>query len=332
MSSVPIEFQPIQVLHDVEVSEPYQQWPTRIGPTLSLTSDLAKKIERFQSDCSVPGTFYSLSHAGLGSDLHVFSQMVALGMVSGRRFFTDSNKNPKWTWTQLSTADCKTEQGLGCYFHTKMCTEDTGFPMIEEDGQPEILNVAALSNETFRSTSCTKWYKTKALDCTKQKHSNCQPHVDTVSNEDVIGYLACIGNRNEWRLPFRAAFIEYLFSTGLTDIVKNEAIRQIKDVFGSSTVPKNIITVHLRWGNKGLEAPLLGIEAYRKGIESLVNKKNAGERINIYLATEDPRGLPALKAELEKTSAEDTESIWFKNGFKIYSRFYITWPVLKPVF
>jgi len=193
--------------------------------------------------------------------------------------------------------------------------------MIEEDGQPEILNVGALSNQTFRSTSCTKWYKKKALDCTQKNHSNCQPHVhpyDNVSNEDVIGYLACIGNRDEWRLPFRRAFIEYLFSTGLTDIVKNEAIRQIKEVFGSSTVPKNIITVHLRWGNKGLEAPLLGIEAYRKGIESLVNKKNTGEIINIYLATEDPRGLPALKAELEKTSAEDTESIWFKNGFKIY--------------
>ena len=80
------------------MSEPHQnvlasdqvqvKWPTRIGPSYNLTSALAKKIEKFQSDCSVPGCFYNLNHAGLGSDLHVFSQMVALGMTSGKRLFT----------------------------------------------------------------------------------------------------------------------------------------------------------------------------------------------------------------------------------------------------
>ena len=74
------------------------KWPTRVGPRYELTSALAKKIDKFQSDCSIPGHFYNLNHAGLGSDLHVFSQVVALSMTSGRRLFTDKNKNPQWTW------------------------------------------------------------------------------------------------------------------------------------------------------------------------------------------------------------------------------------------
>jgi len=48
------------------------------------------------------------------------------------------------------------------------------------------------------------------------------------------------------------AFTEFLFSFGLTDIVKYELLYQIKRVFGSN-IPNNMITVHLRWGNKKSE-------------------------------------------------------------------------------
>ena len=60
-------------------------WPTRIGPTKNLHSDVAKHIFRHQNNCSIKPILYNLNHAGLGSDIHVFSQTVAKYINKDRR-------------------------------------------------------------------------------------------------------------------------------------------------------------------------------------------------------------------------------------------------------
>jgi hypothetical protein len=51
---------------------------------------------------------------------------------------------------------------------------------------------------------------------------------------------------------FRAAATEFVFSS-VSDIVVQEAERQLLAVFGDKGVPANLITVHVRWGDKVLE-------------------------------------------------------------------------------
>ena len=50
----------------------------------------------------------------------------------------------------------------------------------------------------------------------------------------------------------RMAGIEYLF-TRVTPLLQKEAQRQLELVFPSGVVPKDLITVHIRWGDKDRE-------------------------------------------------------------------------------
>ena len=59
---------------------------------------------------------------------------------------------------------------------------------------------------------------------------------------------------------YRAAATEYLFSSGLTTVVQKEVEQQMRMVFGRDTAPPNLITVHIRWGDKITEMKLIGVE------------------------------------------------------------------------
>jgi hypothetical protein len=130
------------------------------------------------------------------------------------------------------------------------------------------------------------------------------------------------GKKQSDFLPaFRAASIEYMFRT-VSPLVIQEAQRQVGVVFGSNGVPEDLITVHVRWGDKGREMQLVTMEQYINAIVRLVQQRQQDEyrqrrgtslnrlgrryfpattffrkndnihpnetRVNIYLATEDP--------------------------------------------
>ena len=113
----------------------------------------------------------------------------------------------------------------------------------------------------------------------------------------------------------RAATTEYLL-TRVSDIVQTEGERQLNIVFGNRTmgVPKNLITVHIRWGDKQAEMELVPIEKYVKAVQEILDNRPAQKKqqhvqnklvgmdrstaidgdsdvddeVHIYLATEDP--------------------------------------------
>ena len=68
---------------------------------------------------------------------------------------------------------------------------------------------------------------------------------------------------------FRAASAEFLFSP-VSEILVQEAERQLQAVFGDKGVPSDLITVHLRWGDKHSEAPRVSIDEYVAAIEKIV--------------------------------------------------------------
>lgn len=77
----------------------------------------------------------------------------------------------------------------------------------------------------------------------------------------------------------RAATTEYLF-TRVSDIVQKEGERQLNIVFGGNgrsdrkrNVPKNLITVHIRWGDKDGEMKLVPIQNYTNAVHQILEKR-----------------------------------------------------------
>jgi hypothetical protein len=93
----------------------------------------------------------------------------------------------------------------------------------------------------------------------------------------------------------RAAGIEFLFSH-VSPLIIAEAQRQAQLVFGGKPIPKNLITVHVRWGDKvtSREMKFVPIQDYIGAVATLAKQRNNGnprEKVSVYLATEDPKAV-----------------------------------------
>jgi hypothetical protein len=103
--------------------------------------------------------------------------------------------------------------------------------------------------------------------------------------------LGCRKARNDEKLPLlRAGSIEYIFSN-LSSLVVQEAERQVALLFGKNPVPDDLISVHIRYGDKFWEMDLAPVEEYIQAISNLLNIRGRhwNDTAHIYLATEDPR-------------------------------------------
>jgi hypothetical protein len=105
---------------------------------------------------------------------------------------------------------------------------------------------------------------------------------------------------------FRTASVEYIFRQ-VSSIVVREAERQIGLLFSDGNAPDDLITVHIRWGDKFWEMDLAPIAEYIEAVSTMLKIQGRGDNstANIYLATEDP------KAAMEFMAAVPT-------GWKVY--------------
>ena len=89
---------------------------------------------------------------------------------------------------------------------------------------------------------------------------------------------------------FRAAAMEYIFQQ-VSPIVLEEAERHIGLLFEDGVVPKDLIAVHIRWGDKFWEMDLAPISEYTAAVTQLLEIQGCRDNstAHIYLATEDPR-------------------------------------------
>lgn len=113
---------------------------------------------------------------------------------------------------------------------------------------------------------------------------------------------------NDILREFRAATTEFLFQR-ISPLVIREAERQVGLLFGPQGAPDDLITVHIRWGDKFWEMPnrtLVAVKGYMDAVSVLLHETYGHNRTaSIYLATEDPR------AYLEFQAATPT-------GWKVY--------------
>eukprot|EP00592_Proboscia_alata_P009107 CAMPEP_0194366064 /NCGR_PEP_ID=MMETSP0174-20130528/14070_1 /TAXON_ID=216777 /ORGANISM="Proboscia alata, Strain PI-D3" /LENGTH=432 /DNA_ID=CAMNT_0039141041 /DNA_START=140 /DNA_END=1438 /DNA_ORIENTATION=+ len=96
---------------------------------------------------------------------------------------------------------------------------------------------------------------------------------------------------------WNAAAMEYLFQS-VKPIVVQEAHRQLLDMFPRGIVPPNLVTVHIRWGDKGSEMELAGISEYLVATQTIIGVGWDTEPQHIYLATEDPLAIQEFKAQM----------------------------------
>ncbi len=96
----------------------------------------------------------------------------------------------------------------------------------------------------------------------------------------------------------RTAMAEYLFSN-VSPLVVEEATNQLQSIFSNGTVPPNLITIHVRWGDKKGEMQLKAIEDYIKATEQVVKEKHI-DTVNILLCTEDPAAVDAFTSRMPK--------------------------------
>lgn len=268
----------------------------------STLSPLAREIAANQENCSWPVAAFSMDNDyGLGSHLYLWSQAVCNAHERGHRVRTI---NPTWLW--MDQAHCNAEEAAVqspflCYFPSMEYHCSAGY------SGGDIAKNSNNSNETMvhRGEPIVPPYNVTNPRNAKQR---CR----RIAHGGDAGLA-----------DFRSAAIEYIFRR-VSPLVIREAERQMNLIFattvnnnnnnsntnGGGIIPDDLITVHIRWGDKFWEMDLAPIEEYVAAVAQLVQRgdrqtqplthanafHNSNNNIdinhtvaNIYLSTEDPR-------------------------------------------
>jgi hypothetical protein len=132
-----------------------------------------------------------------------------------------------------------------------------------------------------------------------QKHcpTSVPHHTKVISYENDFKNCPTYVTDIKSRQAFRAAAMEYLFSNlhpGLVELAE----KSIQEVFGQPTVPSELITVHVRWGDKKREMDLVHQHDYVTSIEKMVEAQTLTSP-HIYVTTESMDALVKLQDELD---------------------------------
>ena len=231
---------------------------------LEAQTSIAKLMKSHQTNCSLPvGNFmWRKKIFGLGSDVHVWGAALCNAMEEGVRIRTYHHED-EWVWLDQEKCDMEEAKrsALSCYFpHAELqCPQDFHDASLGEPSSR--IDLHNVSNPI------------------KVKCDSIMPHY----------------NKSDWR----AAGAEHLF-THISPLVQQEGERQLNLVFSEdSAVPANLITVHVRWGDKKFENKVYGIRKYIAAIEEIKQMRNdpPDAVTNVFLATEDPEAVKAFEEE-----------------------------------
>jgi len=240
-------------------------------------SDYAKEVESHQSDCSLPlARHYFDNTFGMGSHLFLWGQAVCNSIQNGHRMVSVA---PDWLWLDHEHCDMEHQSKISpllCYFPA---SEDRCY---DAQGQlpTKLAPDATDRNETLRVPV------------------QVPPHIPNVTDPRVRkDWCSLVRESDDSRIKVRAASTEYLFQR-VSPLVIREAKRQVGVLFPNGIVPDDLVTVHVRWGDKFWEMDLPPIEEYIDAVRTILAKRQASNppthsvttpKVNIYLATEDPR-------------------------------------------
>ena len=210
---------------------------------LERRSPFAKEYERVQNDCSIDrlAIAHQRDFAGLGSDVHVYSAVMCKTMEK-----TNARLRTVGTWLWNSVEHC---------------------PLYDDN------------NNTISTSPMLCYFPQSETVCPNDNLAGTTKQFKVTNDNGRVKLLSCprVTERYGGTSAIRAATTEYLF-TRLADFVVHEAERQLHLHFGNNPrtnyqVPKNLITVHVRWGDKRYEVDLLPIEKYTDAVRQIVNDR-----------------------------------------------------------
>ena len=250
---------------------------------LQRYTPLANDIARIQSNkhctanSTTTGYFWYRNRYGLGSDLHVYS--VAICNALQMNYYSNSTESIyvqtllPWIWyDQQSCGNLHDPQSaMTCYF-----------PESEPSCRP-ITNSLPLPPPPQQQKA--------SLNLTRPHGKIKESCPDVIQNNGGIRAI-------------RTATTEFLF-TRISALVQEEGERQLNQVFANRTtttsVPHNLITVHIRWGDKADEMELVPITKYIGAVYQILDQRRGNQvdssgGVHIYVATEDPEALRQFRA------------------------------------
>jgi hypothetical protein len=245
---------------------------------LNLHSPIAQILHDHYHNCSLPlqGVHrWRTTTYGLGSELHVWENGLIDAFHKKIRFrnLRAISRSPsvnylEWPWLDEETCHVNNSEAgsqyakssLSCYFPS--ITE----PKCDENDAPSDKNLVTLSRIGIGRS------------------------VQPSSTEN---------DGNMWtKYEWRAAATEFLFSS-VSPLVVQEAERQLPLVFKQARPPpsKDLIAVHVRWGDKVHETPLVSIDHYVNAVNEIIQQHNLDvASIHILLCSEDPAAIHAFRA------------------------------------
>lgn len=259
------------------LSQPWTQHCGRLRRSWNnyeLLSPLAIQIQQHQSTCSAElSTFHVDNAFGLGSHLYMWSQAVCNAQESGHRVRTH---NPVWLWMDQAycDADAAALSPLLCYF--PQAEFRCGLDELQRIQRMEQASTLSLPSSSLPSQPQPQLQLQRNVSNPRQEHLRCQK----------------IRNDPAYLTEFRAAAMEYLFHR-ISPVIIQEAQRQVGLLFGGATaVPKDLIAVHIRYGDKFWEMDLAPASEYTDAVTALLHRSGRNNRTAaIYLSTEDPRAV-----------------------------------------
>lgn len=224
---------------------------------LNPTSALARRFQRHQENCSLPlANFKFRNRFGLGSDLHVWGQALCNSLHHNVRIRTVLD----WLW--MDQQECQNPlTPMSCYFP---------YSELQCPGDLQLAKDHPTFDDAFFNISRGPRQGTVSWDC---------PSILLHRTREYV----------------QMAAMEWLFGR-LSPHVVREAERQHQTVFRGSKTPDDLVTVHVRWGDKKREMKLVPMNEYIQAIHQILEERPRPE-VNIYLATEDPEAVAQFQKQ-----------------------------------
>eukprot|EP01039_Chlorochromonas_danica_P000593 gene593-639_t len=161
--------------------------------------------------------------------------------------------------------------------------------------------------ETLQQLPDQVWVWNERKFCTGREHqplrcyfnitNHCPPHH---GRPIIIDYRNDLSNCPNWipdekaRQPFRAAAMELLFSHLSNDLIQEVELAG-RAIFGEKGIPhENLLTVHIRWGDKASEMRLVDIPTYIQALSTFINQASISDP-HIFITTESSNARKKLE-------------------------------------
>jgi hypothetical protein len=275
-----------------------------------LRSNVAQSIRARQFNCSNDVATFALDNDyGLGSHLYQWSQAFCTADELGYRLLT---YNPQWLWRDQEYCN----GGGGVRFNHNNNNNNNSVvapqPPQDQSESPFACYFPGMENHQCVDNSVVLPEKDPQQQQPLFQFNVTSPHDKR---------RGCSKARDETQLPMlRAGAIENIFSN-VSSLVVQEAERQVALLFGGDdddggnhpVIPDDLITVHIRYGDKFWEMDLVPIDEYVQAVHELLRRRrdsgrygendhnNSNGTVHIYLATEDPRAYEEFVAAVPHT-------------------------------